>query len=52
MQTTIILGVVMFTVVIVGLVAVLMAARSKLVNTQAVTLTINDEKDTPVLAIL
>ncbi len=44
MQTTIILGVVMFTVVIVGLVAVLMAARSKLVNTQAVTLTINDEK--------
>lgn len=50
MQTTIILGVVMFTVVIVGLVAVLMAARSKLVNTQAVTLTINDEKDIKVPA--
>ncbi|MCR9161833.1 MAG: NADH:ubiquinone reductase (Na(+)-transporting) subunit F [Nannocystaceae bacterium] len=50
MQTTIILGVVMFTVVIVGLVGVLMAARSRLVNTQAVTLTINDEKDIKVPA--
>jgi len=45
MQTTIILGVLMFTVVIVGLVALLMAARSRLVNTAAVTININDEKD-------
>ncbi|MBV1857097.1 MAG: NADH:ubiquinone reductase (Na(+)-transporting) subunit F [Nannocystaceae bacterium] len=45
MNTTIILGVVMFTVVIVGLVAVLMAARSRLVNTAAVTININGEKD-------
>ena len=50
MQTTIILGVVMFTVVIVGLVLVLMAARSRLVNTQAVTLNINGEKDIKVPA--
>ncbi|MGH1340466.1 MAG: NADH:ubiquinone reductase (Na(+)-transporting) subunit F [Nannocystales bacterium] len=42
---TIILGVVMFTVVIVGLVGVLMAARSRLVNTAAVTININGEKD-------
>jgi len=45
MNTTIILGVVMFTVVVVGLVGVLMAARSRLVNTDAVTLNINEEKD-------
>ena len=45
MQTTIILGVLMFTVVIVGLVALLMAARSRLVNTAAVTININGEKD-------
>lgn len=45
MQTTIILGVLMFTVVIVGLVCLLMAARSRLVNTAAVTININDEKD-------
>lgn len=45
MQTTIILGVVMFTVVIVGLVGLLMAARSRLVNTAAVTININGQKD-------
>ncbi len=45
MQTTIILGVLMFTVVIVGLVGLLMAARSRLVNTAAVTININGEKD-------
>lgn len=45
MDMTIILGVVMFTVVIVGLVGVLMAARSRLVNTAAVTININGEKD-------
>jgi len=50
MNTTIILGVVMFTVVIVGLVVVLMVARSRLVNTAAVTLNINDEKDIKVPA--
>jgi Na+-transporting NADH:ubiquinone oxidoreductase subunit F len=50
MDITIILGVVMFTVVIVGLVVVLMVARSKLVNTAAVTLNINDEKDIKVPA--
>ena len=50
MQTTIILGVVMFSVVIVGLVLVLMAARSRLVNTQAVTININGEKDLKVPA--
>lgn len=50
MTTTIMLGVMMFTVVIVGLVVVLMAARAKLVNTQAVTISINGEKDIQVPA--
>ncbi|MEM6295556.1 MAG: NADH:ubiquinone reductase (Na(+)-transporting) subunit F [Myxococcota bacterium] len=50
MDPTIILGVGMFTVVIVGLVVVLMAARAKLVNTEAVTLNINGEKDIKVPA--
>ena len=42
---TIILGVVMFTVVVIGLVAVILAARSKLVSTGDVTITINDNPD-------
>lgn len=50
MQLTILLGVLMFTVVIVGLVLVLMVARSRLVNTAAVTININDEKDIEVPA--
>ena len=45
MNLTIVLGVTMFTVVIVGLVLVLMVARASLVNTAAVTININDEKD-------
>ncbi len=40
---TIILGVLMFTVLVVALVLVLMVARSKLVNTSAVTIAINDD---------
>ncbi|MEX1368869.1 MAG: NADH:ubiquinone reductase (Na(+)-transporting) subunit F [Nannocystaceae bacterium] len=50
MTTTIMLGVMMFTVVIVGLVVVLMAARARLVNTEAVTISINGEKDIQVPA--
>ena len=42
---TIILGVVMFTVVVIGLVAVILAARSKLVSSGDVTITINDNPD-------
>lgn len=50
MTTTILLGVMMFTVVIVGLVVILMAAKAKLVNTEAVTININGEKDIEVPA--
>lgn len=42
---TIILGVVMFTVVVLGLVAIILAARSKLVSTGDVTITINDNPE-------
>ena len=42
---TIILGVVMFTVVVIGLVAIILAARSKLVSSGDVTITINDNPD-------
>ena len=42
---TIILGVVMFTVVVIGLVAIILAARSKLVSTGDVMITINDNPD-------
>ncbi len=42
---TIILGVVMFTVVVIGLVAIILAARSKLVSTGDVMITINDSPD-------
>jgi len=43
MSTTIILGMAMFTFVILLLVLVLMAAKSKLVNTAAVTISINGD---------
>ena len=42
---TIILGVVMFTVVVIGLVAIIFVARSKLVSTGDVMITINDNPD-------
>ena len=44
-MTEIVLGVVMFTVVILALIALLMAARSKLVATGDVTITINEDPD-------
>lgn len=44
-MTTILLGVAMFTLVIVALVAVLMVARARLVSTGEVTITINDDPD-------
>lgn len=44
-MTEIVLGVVMFTVVILALVALLMAARSRLVATGDVTITINEDPD-------
>ncbi len=44
-MTTILLGVLMFTGVIVALVGVLMIARSRLVSTGDVTITINDDPD-------
>lgn len=50
MMTTILLGVAMFTVVIVGLVVVLLVAKAQLVNSEAVTITINGEKDISVPA--
>jgi len=42
---TIILGVAMFTVVVIGLVTVILAARSKLVSSGDVMITINDNPD-------
>ena len=42
---TIILGVVMFTVVVIGLVAIILVARSKLVSSGDVMITINDNPD-------
>ncbi|MCP4061833.1 MAG: NADH:ubiquinone reductase (Na(+)-transporting) subunit F, partial [Gammaproteobacteria bacterium] len=43
MNTEIILGVVMFTVIVLALVAVILAARSRLVSTGDVTIEINDD---------
>ncbi len=43
-MNTIILGVVMFTVVVLGLVAVILFARSKMVSTGDVTIEVNGEK--------
>ena len=45
MLTTVFLGVIAFVVVIVSLVSVLMVARSRLVATGEVTITINDDPD-------
>ncbi len=50
MSTEIILGVVMFTVVILALVAFILVARSKLVSSGDVTININGEKDITVPA--
>ncbi|RVU32505.1 MULTISPECIES: NADH:ubiquinone reductase (Na(+)-transporting) subunit F [Neptunomonas] len=44
-MNTIILGVVMFTVVVLALVAVILAARSKLVSSGEVTISINDDPE-------
>ena len=43
MNAEIVLGVVMFTAVVLALVAVILAARSKLVSSGDVTITINDD---------
>src|SRR5690554_7266496 len=45
MYTEIILGVVMFTVIVLALVAIILAARSKLVSTGEVTIEINDDPE-------
>lgn len=45
MATEIILGVVLFTVVVLALVAVILSARAKLVNSGEVTIAINDDTD-------
>lgn len=44
MQIEIILGVAMFTVIVIALVAVILSARAKLVSTGDVTITVNHEK--------
>ena len=45
MNTEIILGVVMFTVIVLALVAVILAARSRLVSTGDVTIEVNDDPE-------
>ena len=45
MAQVIMLGVVMFTVVVVALVLVLMVAKARLVNSEDVTISINDDPD-------
>jgi len=45
MFTQIVLGVVMFTVIVLSLVAVILAARSRLVSTGEVTIEINDDPE-------
>ncbi|MAL98687.1 NADH:ubiquinone reductase (Na(+)-transporting) subunit F [Hydrocarboniclastica marina] len=45
MNTEIILGVVMFTVIVLSLVAIILAARSRLVSTGDVTIEVNDDPD-------
>jgi Na+-transporting NADH:ubiquinone oxidoreductase subunit F len=49
-MTTVILGVVVFVLVVVALVMVLMFAKSKLVSSEDVTLTINEDPDRAVVA--
>jgi len=43
-MSEIVLGVVMFTVIVLALVAVILSARSKLVNSGDITIDINGEK--------
>ncbi len=50
MDFQIILGVLMFTLIVVALVLVILSARAKLVNSGDVTITINDEKELTVPA--
>ncbi|GLQ30306.1 NADH:ubiquinone reductase (Na(+)-transporting) subunit F [Litoribrevibacter albus] len=45
LETEVILGVVMFTVIVMALVAVILSARAKLVNSGDVTILINDDPD-------
>ena len=45
MDSTVILGVVMFTVTVLSLVGVILFARSRLVSTGDVTISINDDPD-------
>lgn len=45
MMSTIFLGVVMFTLVVLGLVTIILAARSKLVNTGDININLNEKKD-------
>jgi len=49
-MNTIILGVVMFTAIVIGLVAVILVARSRLVATGDITIEINGEKSISVPA--
>ena len=49
MGTTVFLGVLMFTGVIVSIVAILMVARSKLVATGEVTIHINDDPENDIV---
>ena len=49
-MTTVILGVVVFVLVIVALVMVLMFAKAKLVSSEDITLTINEDPDKAVVA--
>ncbi|KAE9622374.1 NADH:ubiquinone reductase (Na(+)-transporting) subunit F, partial [Parasedimentitalea maritima] len=43
--TVIVLGVVMFTIIVISLTAVILAARSKLVSSGDVTIEINDDPE-------
>ena len=49
-MTTILLGVVVFVLVVVALVVVLMIAKSKLVSSADVNLTINDDPEKAIIA--
>ncbi|WP_422133365.1 NADH:ubiquinone reductase (Na(+)-transporting) subunit F [Endozoicomonas sp. ALD040] len=51
MDSTIVLGVVMFTVIVLTLVAVILAARSRLVSTGDVTININEDPDKAVTTV-
>ncbi|WP_252176169.1 NADH:ubiquinone reductase (Na(+)-transporting) subunit F [Endozoicomonas sp. 4G] len=51
MDSTIVLGVVMFTVIVLTLVAVILAARSRLVSTGDVTININEDPEKAVTTV-